>query len=163
MTNPFHSMLPDPATERLERSRAWRALRAAGLALLVMGCLDILLAWIPPRLGDPEWEFGTISATLNNMPVPVMGLALILAHAAAWDSGLERTLVLIWSLIVLLFLIGAVTLYALDVPLALGAVQDPVPRRALRFGLVKAGAAFVVYIAFHLWAVVYSVRLFRKR
>lgn len=162
MTSPFRGILTDRAAEGVKPSPAWHALGAAGLALLVMGGVDILLAWIPLRIGDPEWEFGTISATLNNMPVPVMGLALVLAHAAAWNSRVAQGLALIWSVLVLLVLLGAAVLYALDVPLALRAVQDPLPRRALRSGMVKAGVAFVVYAAFHLWAAVFSTRLFRR-
>jgi hypothetical protein len=127
-----------------------------------MGSVDILLAWIPPRIGDPEWEFGTISAMLNNMPVPSMGLALILAHAAAWERKTELAAVAFWGVIVVLVLLGSAVLYGLDVPMALRVVQDDVPRRALRAAIVKAGAAFLTYLAFHLWCVGFAIRIFRR-
>ena len=152
----------DQSAQGADPSEGWHALGAVGLALLIMGSVDILLAWIPLRIGDPEWEFGTISATLNNMPVPSMGLALILSHAAAQGNKTELAAVALWCVIVVLVLVGAAVLYALDVPMALRAVQGDVPRRALRAAMIKAGAAFVVYLAFHLWSIFYSVRTFRR-
>ena len=45
------------------RHHVWPVLDWLGLAFLLMGLVDLALAWFPLGLGNPEWEFGTISAT----------------------------------------------------------------------------------------------------
>jgi hypothetical protein len=144
-----------------EVSSGWLAVGVVGLALFVAGVTDLLLAWLPPRFGSPEWEFGTISATLNNMPVPTMGLALALAFAAASDRKSSLAAAGIWSILVVLFLVVAGVFYALDVPLALRAVQDPVAHRGLRAAIVKGVVGFISYGGFHLWAAVFAWRRIR--
>ena len=139
---------------------AFTALGAVGFALLAIGLVDLGLAWLPPRFGSPEWEFGTISATLNNLPVPSMGLALLLAHAVAVERRSQLAAVGIWSILVLLFLIVGAIFYALDVPLALRAVQDPVMSHALKAGIVKGVAALAIYGLFHLWSAIFAFRRF---
>ena len=47
---------------------AWDLLGWLGFALFVVGGADFLLTWFPERFGNPEWEFGTITASLNAMP-----------------------------------------------------------------------------------------------
>jgi hypothetical protein len=151
-----------PSVDGAEASAGWQVLGAVGLTLWIVGLVDLLLAWVPPHFGSPEWEFGTISATLNNLPVPAMGLALVLAFAAADRRRGQLVTVGLWSGLVVLFLLVSAVFYALDVPLALRAVQEPVPRAGLRSGMVKAVAAFLTYLGFHLWATVFAFRRSRS-
>ena len=139
-------------------SPGWSAVFVVGLALLATGVTDILLAWVPPRFGTPEWEFGTISATLNNMPVPSMGLALVLAYAAAAGKRGILAAVAAWSAVVTLFLCVAGVFYALDVPLALRAVTEPVPRGALRAGIIKGVVSLIAYAGVHVAFALIAVR-----
>lgn len=162
MTAPRFGYHAESFTPSEEPSRGWHALGAVGFALLTIGVVDILLAWIPPRFGNVEWEFGTISATLNNMPVPAMGLALIVAHAIAWARRGELIALAVWASVVVVWLLGAAVLYGLDTPVALRAVQDPAMRRALMSGILKGGVALMVYLAFHIWVVVFVVRSLRQ-
>ena len=57
---------------------AWRLLYWIGFAFVVMGGTDITLAWYPAPFGNPEWEFGAISATLNGLALPTLGFYLLL-------------------------------------------------------------------------------------
>jgi hypothetical protein len=141
---------------------AWSAVLVVGLALLATGSTDILLAWVPPRFGNPEWEFGTISATLNNMPVPSMGLALVLAYAAAAGKRGLLAAVAAWSIVVTLCLAVSAVFYALDVPLALRAVTEPVPRNALRAGIIKAVVSLIAYAGVHVAFAVMAIRNIRQ-
>jgi hypothetical protein len=129
----------------------------------VVGLVDLFLAWSPLHFGSPEWEFGTISATLNNLPVPAMGLALVLAHGAAEDRKGELVAVGLWAALMALCLVVAAVFYGLDVPLALRSVQEPVARTSLKSGMVKAVAALIAYLAFHIWAAVFAFRRARSR
>jgi len=151
-----------PSVNQADASVGWRVLGAVGLTLLTVGLVDLLLAWVPPHFGSPEWEFGTISATLNNLPVPAMGLALVLARAAADRRRGQLVVIGVWSVLVVLFLLVSAVLYGLDVPLALRAVREPVQRSGLRSGMVKAVIALLAYFAFHLWAAVFAFRRSRS-
>ncbi len=153
---------PDSASRGdTETSAAWSVVGSVGLALFVVGVVDVLLAWIPLHVGSPEWEFGTISATLNNMPVPAMGFALVLAGAAARDRRAQLLGAAVWSIAVTLFLAGCAVFYVLDVPLALRSVQEPVARSGLQAGIIKAAAALVAYGLFHIWSAVFAIRRLR--
>lgn len=143
-------------------SPGWSAALAVGLALLATGMTDILLAWVPPHFGNPEWEFGTISATLNNMPVPAMGLALVLAYAAAAGRTGLLAAAATWSIVLVICLGVAGVFYGLDVPLALKAVTDPVPRNALRAGIIKGVVSLIAYMALHVAFAVIAIRNLRK-
>ncbi|MGQ0538450.1 MAG: hypothetical protein ACT4R6_05855 [Gemmatimonadaceae bacterium] len=132
---------------------AWYALGAVGAVFVVVGLTDLVLAWVPLRLGNPDWEFGTVSAMLNNLAVPAMGVALAAASAAALRARRGRTAVGVVAGVLVLWLLGSVVLYGLTVPLALRSVTDPVPRQALFSGIVKAVVQFGAYLVFFGWAV----------
>ena len=57
-----------------------------GLAFLVAGGADLVLTWFPAAFGTAEWEFGTITQTLNGLPVPTLGLALV----GVWGAVTSR-------------------------------------------------------------------------
>ncbi len=96
----------------------WRMLALAGLLLGAVGWLDILLLWVPPHLGRPEWEFATVSATFDALPLATLGLALVLAGvlAAGWRTRLQ--VVSAFAVAVLVFMLVALVLFLLTVPLA---------------------------------------------
>src|SRR5207245_6313338 len=50
----------------------WLLLGWIGLAFALIGGGDVLLTWVPMHFGSPEWEFGTITSSLDGMPVLTM-------------------------------------------------------------------------------------------
>jgi hypothetical protein len=109
---------PPDAIERILALVRW-----TGLALLVLGATDVALTWLPTGFGSREWEFATVTASFNGMPVILLGLVLVVA-TAGWE---ERRW---WSLgaglvaaAFVLFALGAIALWAGSVPLALGSVE----------------------------------------
>lgn len=123
----------------------WRLLLIVGAVFVLIGGLDLALAWFPIGLGNPEWEFGTISATLNGLPLPTIGMMLLLAallaegraRAARVGAGALGLLALL--LVVLAFL------YLTVVPIALGAAPNPYVAAGLRKAVVKGTALLVIY------------------
>ena len=135
--------------QHTDAGRAWRWLGWFALVLTIVGVGDWVLAWIPLRLGTPEWEFGTVVSSISGLPLVTMGFAGVMASAMArgvrWQIRTVGMLLLVWGLWVL----AALIVFALDVPVALRAVDGPA-----RLGIMKAiaktlttgGLFFVTYL-----------------
>ena len=93
-----------------EASAAWLLAAVAGVVFLVVGGVDTMLTFIPSAFGSTEWEFGSVTAAFNGLPLPVLGTALLAA------AGLVRG----WRLLVRV-LAGGMVLAVLAI-LALGVV-----------------------------------------
>lgn len=135
---------------------AWAILLFTGIAVTVVGWFDLGLLWYPIRFGNVEWEFGTISAHLNGMPLGTVGFGLVAAALVAQHRS-TRPLAWVAGLIVASHLaIGAI--YLLDVPVALkGSAPQVIPM--LKKGMLKAGVYLLVYLAFY---TVLAIRLWRR-
>lgn len=125
----------------------WRLIGVLGLVFLAVGFLDIALAWYPFNYGNPEWEFATVSSTLDSFPVPTLGLALLLGAAVA--TGMRRG-VRVWSvvlIVVAVLVLMAGVIYLLNLPLAFQSVQEPVLRTGLKKAVTKTIGQLVLYPA----------------
>ena len=118
---------------------------ALGLAFAVIGLGDLALAWFPAAFGSPEWEFGTATTTLNGMPVPAMGLVLLLGAAlAAGRPRLTRGVsVLLLVLAVAILVVGF--LWATTLPMAFRPVTNEVVRLGLQKAVAKTALQLLVY------------------
>ena len=124
---------------------AWSLMSWVGLALVIVGGQDLVLALIPLRIGNPEWEFGTVTAMLNGMPAMTMGLALVLGGAAArgirWLMRVAAVLLFVLAAAIL----AGFTLYALTIPIALSASNNPVIVLGLKKAIARTAVQAVVY------------------
>lgn len=140
---------------------AFLILTAVGCALLVMGATDLLLAVIPLRVGNVEWEFGTISAVVNGMPVPAMGAALVAAGAMARDSITGVAAIMVWSVVLSALLLGCGVLFVLDIPVALRAVTEATAREPLKSAILKTIVGLVTYLALWMFLTYLCARFLR--
>ena len=62
---------------------AWATWALVGWALMIVGLADITLLYFPARLASVDWEFGTISGTVDGMPLLTIGLGAVTASLAA--------------------------------------------------------------------------------
>src|SRR5688500_13138218 len=108
---------PPPA--RAVPELGWRVLSIVGVAFALVGAVDLALTWYPASFGNPEWEFATVTSTLDSLPVTVIGLGALLSGAVAvgriWPVRILSMLFFTLGLVVLTMAL----LYATDVPLAL--------------------------------------------
>ena len=144
---------PEPSQARLlapDVATAWRWIGWFSLVFVLAGAADWVLAWIPLRLGNTEWEFATIVSTFSGLPLVTLGFAGLLGSAVArgvrWQLIVLGSVVLLWGLM----LVGALLVFLLDVPIALRAVQGPA-----HLGIMKATAKTVTLGV--LFSVVYLV------
>jgi ElaB/YqjD/DUF883 family membrane-anchored ribosome-binding protein len=90
-------------------------LRLAGYLLLLLSLIDIITIVFPPMLMNPVWEFQTIGAIVERLPVPILGLVLVfygeLNLRARWEPLLLKALswlcLLLGVLMLLLVPLGA--------------------------------------------------------
>ena len=125
----------------------WQLLGWLGATFLIVGMLDIALAWYPFNLGNSEWEFGTISSTFDSLPVVTLGLALLLGSSVArgWKAGVRIFAGLL--ILAALMILAALVIYGLNLPLAFKSVQDPLLRTGLKKAVTKAIGQGVFYPA----------------
>ena len=123
-----------PFPSPLGRGLGGTLIGAVGIAFLAVGFADLLLAWLPLSFGQPEWEFGTVTATLDGLPIFVIGLALVVADASRRGASRSLRFAAVTCLVLALSLTAMVALYATVVPLAL----QSVPEGGVRVGLLKA-------------------------
>jgi hypothetical protein len=129
----------------------WQLLGWVGGVLLIVGLLDLGLAFYPPMFGNANWEFGTVGSSLNSLPVPMLGLALLLGAAVArgWVLGMR-----VWAIIgivLAVLVLAAAALWALNLPLAFRSVQEPVARLGLKKSVAKTVAQAILYPVAFLW------------
>ena len=123
----------------------WYLMGWIGLAFLLVGGLDLALAWYPPQIGNPQWEFGTVSRTYDNLAITALGLTLLLgAGVARGVRWWTRTVAVLFLVLAVLLLAGFV-LYLLNIPLALKSVTDPVALSGLKRAMTKTMGQAVVY------------------
>jgi hypothetical protein len=124
---------------------AWTLLGWVGLALVLVGGTDIALTWYPPNIGSPEWEFATVTASLNGLPSLTLGFALLLGNTVA--HGRRWGVLVVASVFVLLalYVLFAAFLYATNVPMALSSIQDPLILTGLKKAIAKTSVQVVVY------------------
>ncbi len=139
----------DPAPEI-----GWYLLGGIGLVFSLVALADLVLAWYPLRLGDREWEFGTVTTVFGGLPLLAMGL--MLAFGASVARGNLR-LSQFWSIVLALLglvLVGLLLMYARSVPVALETVTDPILRVGLQKAILKTATQGVLYPVAFLWVAV---------
>ena len=136
-----------PATRRATPSPGvgWELMGWVGLVFFIIGALDLAMGWVPLRFGNPEWEFGTVSRTFDNLPITVLGLTMVLASAAARGTSWALRATGLLALLLAVFLVVGFVVYALDVPVAFRAVGDSAARSGLKRAVLKALVQGMLY------------------
>jgi hypothetical protein len=130
---------------------AWSVLGGIGVVLALVGGVDLLLLWYPLGLGNPEWEFGTVTASLDGMPVLALGLALTLAAALRSRTRWASRGVAIAFGVLGVVLVGADLLYVTTLPMALRMAADPSVAIGLYRAVAKTAVQGLAYPVAFLW------------
>ena len=138
-----------------ERAWAWLGWFGAVITLVALG--DLALAWYPLNLGVPEWEFGTIAASFAGLPLVTLGLAALLGSMMARGRRIGVQVVAWLMLSLGLWVLAALLVFALDIPMALSVVSPEVAV-GLKKAIVKTLMLGVVFSAGHVIAAVAALR-----
>ena len=80
----------------------------------------------------------TVSRTFDNLPITLLGLTMVLASAAARGIPWAMRATGLIALVLALFLVLGLVVYALDRPLAFRVVTAAEPRSGLKRATLKA-------------------------
>jgi hypothetical protein len=135
-----------PRSDAQPTLEAWRVVGWVGIAFVVMGFTDVALAWYPAAFGNPEWEFGAISATLNGFALPTLGLYLVLASSLARSRKLPAVAAAGLAIALVVALLVLAFIYVTVIPLALRSVAHaPLIASGMKKAIVKAIVLFLSY------------------
>lgn len=121
---------------------------ALGVALTVVGAVDLGLLWVPLQLGTAGWEFAAVSRTFSNAPMTRFGLVLIafgLVRRGTGPKMIRRVSVVFAVLSFVLVAMGL--LFALAAPAVLAQAAEGAATGALKRAMLKNGVEIVVYPA----------------
>lgn len=152
---------PAPQSSRGNRTAqgaAWSVLGLAGFLFFAVGVVDLLLVWYPLSFGTPVWEFVTITLTLNGLPAPVIGLALMAASAVAQGHDKRARLFGFMLGLTAVVVVVAAVLFATNVPIAINAQIPELPRIGINKAIMKVAAQAVLYPVGLLWMARYVWR-----
>jgi len=133
-----------------------------GLAFLIVGGADVALTWFPMQFGNPEWEFGSVTAAMNGLPVPMLGLAAMIWASAEGRRKWMATLSVVVGAVLLLCILAGLVLWATGIPLALQSVPANLSV-GLEKALVKTSIQEVVYPVLLVFLTVRAWRAARSR
>ena len=123
----------------------WYLLGVAGAVFAIVGWFDIALTWYPSNFGSPEFQFASYSQSMNFLPLPMLGLMLMLAGGVARGiRWIPRFVALALVVAVALIVVGAV-FWALSAVQGLESVQDPMVLRGLKKAIAKTALQATVY------------------
>lgn len=140
-------------------SRAWTVVGWLGFGYFVMSMLDLALGWYPLGFGSPEWEFGTLSASMAGLAIPTLALYLMLASALARNKvNLARSVGII--VLIMAVLIGVLcAIYLSSLPIALNAVaSNPVVHLGVQKAIAKTLMLCAGYEILYLTAALVALR-----
>lgn len=154
-----------PKPERALRGPVfgWTLLGYVGLVFAIIGMLDVGLTWWPGMFGNAEWEFGSVSASLNGLPLPSLGLTLVLASGVARGDRVTIVAATSGFVVLTILLAAAGFLYVTVVPLALRDVTNEAVRTGLMKSIVKALALLLLYPTLYVCVAVSGWRAARAR
>jgi hypothetical protein len=143
-----------------DRAAVWALLGWIGMAFVVVGGVDFALAWYPPEFGNREWEFGTVTASFNGLPIVVLGLGLLLTSSLQTGRRWLGLLAALGCFGLFAWVVAGVVIYGTNVPLALSAVPPEV-LTGMKKAVVRTAVQSVAYpvlLAYLGWRSIGAVR-----
>jgi hypothetical protein len=123
---------------------------ALGLAICAVAAVDFVLAWTPFRFGNGEWEFGTVTRTMDSLALGTTGVVLLVVSAAVQRLRLALALLGVLAVLAVVGLIGCLVLYGLTVPVALKAVPAEASS-VLKRAVVRTSSFGLIYLVLYSW------------
>lgn len=151
------------ATDRKQGGFEWGPLAGLAIVFALVALADIGLTFVPFNFGNAEWEFGTATSVLNNLPLAVVGIGLLAVAGLGrrTEPLVKVALGLSVGLTVLLLVVAF--MFARHTPTALQSVEaaDPVIKQGLQESVLRSAVQLAGYFAATVWMATRLRRLLR--
>jgi hypothetical protein len=148
------------AVEQADNASGWKYLFVIGIALAVIGFINLALLFFPPRWASLDWEFGTLSGIVDGLPLVTIGVGAMCAAAVANGWVLTRRLMALLTILMALLMAVVGVMFALDVFAVLKVVQ-PAMKPTIKLAAVKTSLSSLTYFALYLALGVWTWRRLR--
>ena len=91
---------------------------------MTVGGVDFALVWFPTNFGNREWQFATGAQSFNGLPILLLGLGFLTVAAEQVDRRWWGMLGVGFALVLLVWMLVGIALWANNVSLALGTVPE---------------------------------------
>lgn len=147
--------------ERRSSGLEWGPLAGLAVVFALVSLFDIGLTFVPLGFGSAEWEFGTATAVLNNLPLAVVGIGLLaVAGLGRRSEGLIKASMTLATVLTVVLLIVAV-MFGRNLSEALGSVTDPLLKQGLKEAILRSSVQLVGYSAALIWMVLRLRKMLR--
>jgi hypothetical protein len=146
------------AVESRPQYQPFALIGLVGVLFTVIGGHEILSQVFPLNLGTPEWEFGTYSSVMDNMPLLIMGLGFLGVFAVVGGHKVLARVLAAILFVLALFLIAFAFLYLTNVPQALRVRSGPAIQTGIKKAVTKASIQTALFPVTLLWLGSYVLR-----
>ena len=123
----------------------WGIVGAVGLVFAVVGFADLVLAVAPIQFGSAEWEFGTVTSVMNNLPLFTVAVCFVALSAFARGSAsLVRFVGIMFGVAAAIVLIMAI-LWGKNLDEARRSVTEAVLKDGLERSITRTTVQLLAY------------------
>lgn len=134
-----------PGTVSPDEQTAWAMMFLIGLGLTVIGGVDVGLLFFPARWSSLDWEFGTVGAFIDGLPLVTMGFGAMVVASTGRGWLKWRAVLAAAALLMAIVVLAMVVIFVLDGPAAFRAVS-PEMKPTLKKAVFKTGIMGAVYV-----------------
>ncbi len=143
----------EPSVRRPQHYEWW-VVGSLGLAFVAVSLVDIGLTFYPLSPGSAEWEFGTATAVMGNLPLVVVGLGLVAVAGIGQRSVATIRFARFASALLVLLMVALAVMFGRNVSAALASVSDPLLLEGLKESIVRTTVQLIAYVGALGWIVV---------
>jgi hypothetical protein len=141
------------STERRVAGSEWVVLAGMGAVFVLVALVDIGLAFYPLNVGSAEWEFGTATALMDNLPVGTVGVGLIGVAGLGKRSEVLVNLAVAFAVLLLIVIVSSAAMFGRNVAEAVRSVTEPLLRQGLQESIARTSIQLVAYLVALGWFV----------
>jgi hypothetical protein len=132
----------------------WGVMASLGGAFAVVSLVDVGLTFVPLGFGSAEWEFATATAVMNNLPLALVGIGLLVVAGMGrgWQMLVSLAGLLAGVLTILVLLLAV--LFVKNVGAASASVVEPLPKQGMTESIIRTAVQLVAYLAALVWLIV---------
>jgi hypothetical protein len=141
-------------SELLDGASAWKYLFATGLAVVAVDVVDLGMMFRHAQWSSLDWEFGTLGALVQGMPLITLGFGLMCAASVANGWVLARRMMSIVMLLMTLIVLIVTAMFVLDTFSVLKVIQAALKPAAVDLAIktcLSSFVYFVLYLALGVW------------